>query len=368
MSYNLGIKNLFKIFMNKKTIISIIVLIVIVGIIFFNGDSNVENKSLKVGVILPLSGQYGAIGESIRDAIMLAADADEDIEVIFEDDSYEAKKTLSAYMKLTSIDNVDALLTVTSPGMSVIQPLVDEEEILVLHLTESDLKADDSVFQMMPFSYPLFTALGEEAANRYERVALIYGNIDIFVTNSEYFEKGIGSDKIIHRAQISSDSDLRTEMTKVLASNPDAVTMIVDKDTGVKILRTLNEQKGDMKVDVICDANTELALEGYVEALGSSDFLEGCISTNLPNNMTEGFKAEFVNKYDYNPTIASDFGYDAISILSNLKSISRDKWIKEVKKTNFNGVSGEVRFDENGTRSPEFELHILKDGEFVELK
>lgn len=353
---------------NKSIIFAVVIILVIVGMVVYQGNQKNGPGTIKVGVIAPLSGQYGAIGESIRDAVILATEGDETIEVVFEDGQFDPKIAVSAYQKLKNVDNVDVILNVVSPSMSAIQSLVDEDEILTFHLTESDYKADDSTFQLMPFSFPIFSVIGKEATDRYDRIALVYGDIDIFKTNSEFFKKSVPPEEIVHEAKLSANSDLRTEVSKILASNPDSVTVIVDKETGIKLIKTLSEQKGDRDIDIICDANLEFVVGDYIDALGGSELLEGCISANLPDLATEEFKSSFKDKFGYDPMIASDYAYDAITIIKDLRNVSREDWTKTVQETDMSGVSGPIAFDENGTRFAASELHIFQDGKFIKLE
>ena len=353
--------------MKKKIIIGVVVILVILAAVVYSPKEKVNGK-IKVGVIAPMAGQYGALGESIRDSITMSFEKDKNIEVIFEDDSFDPKKAVSAYQKLTSIDKVDTIINVDSPSLDAIQTLVDRDNILTFHLTESNTKRDDGVFQLMPFSYPIFTAVGKEASTKYKRIAVVYsGSLDIFKTDAEYFKKGLGPDVIVNDFNIAPNSDMRTDVAKILAFNPDAMTVIVDKDTGIKLIKTLSEQKGSKDVSVICDANIEFVVGDYIKALGSDKMLQGCISANLPADTAQSFKDEFKAKYNYDPLFISDYAYDAAEIIKKLESVPKKNWKSTVAKMSFEGVSGKISFDNLGTRPAEFELHIFKDGKFVKL-
>jgi ABC-type branched-subunit amino acid transport system substrate-binding protein len=353
--------------MKKKIIVGIAVIVVILVALVYSPNEKVDGK-IKVGVIAPMAGQYGALGESIRDSISMSLEKDKNIEVIFEDDSFDPKKAVSAYQKLTAVDKVDILINVDSPSLDAIKDLVEKDNIVTFHLTESNFKKDDNVFQIIPFSYPIFTAIGQESAKRYDRVAVVYGaGVDIFETDAEYFKKGLGPDKVTADFKISPNSDMRTEVTKILAFNPDAMTVIVDKDTGIKLLKTLKEQKGTRNVSIICDANIEFVSGDYIKALGSEMF-EGCISANLPQKTAQSFKDEFKGKYKYDPLFISDYAYDAAEMIKKLAGTPEKNWRSEIKNMNHEGVSGKMALDEMGTRLAEHELHIFKDGKFVKLE
>lgn len=352
----------------KKIVIGIVIILIVVAVVVFTqkGKNPEVNEVIKVGVIAPLSGQYAVIGEGIRDAMLLNANDSKDIEFVFEDSQFDPKKAVSAYQKLTSVDNVDVIVNVDSPSLSSIQSLVDKDNMLTFHLTESDTKNKDSIFQVMPFSYPIFGAIGKEATKKYDRIAVVYGSLGIFTTDAEYLKNEIAPNEIVQDVKISPNSDLRTEVAKIIASNPDAVTVILDKDTGIKFLQTLEQQKGDKKIDVICDANLEFMVNDYVKEVGA-EMLEGCISANLPD-IKQSFKDRFKQEFGYEPMIASDYAYDVVSIIKEIKKLPKDKWSEAVQKVSFEGESGKISFDETGTRASEYVLKTFKDGKFVKFE
>jgi ABC-type branched-subunit amino acid transport system substrate-binding protein len=68
-----------------------------------------------------------------------------------EDDGYDSKKALSAYQKLTGVDNIDALISASSPSISAIYDLVTKTDMPVIQGGEQPVEpTDDNVFQIMP--------------------------------------------------------------------------------------------------------------------------------------------------------------------------------------------------------------------------
>ncbi len=355
----------------KKTKVAIlaIAIVMIAYLIFSNQSSrNTTSHSIKVGVIAPMSSDYGFLGESFKNSILLAIGNDPKIQVVFEDDKFDAKTGLSAYQKLTSIDHVDILIVEDSPTLDAITPLVHQSNIPTILAFEAKEHTKDSIFQMIPFSYPLFSELGKFASEKYNKIALVYSNAsDVLVTDADYFKQGVPTGALVNETKVTNSSDFRSEVTKILASNPDAVTNILTMADGIKFIKELNAQKGNRKVSLICDANTEFVIGDYIKALGTSTF-DGCISTNLPNMTSESFKSDYKAKFGSDPVIGADWGYDAISIVKNIMDLPKDKWVEKIQSSSFAGISGKVSFDENGTRYPAAERHEFKDGKFVKIQ
>jgi len=346
-----------------------IVVAIIIAVIAVVGTRQTSSGTIKVGVIAPLTGQYGFLGESFKNAVTMAIGDDKRIQVIFEDDQFDAKTGLSAFQKLTSVDKVDLIINEASPTLEAITPIVNQTHIPVIQIFEAKEHNKDSVFQMLPFSYPLFSDLAKLSEQYYKKIALVYsGATDMSLIDANYFKQGLASPAtIVNETKIVDGSDFRSEVTKILASNPDAVTNFLALSDGIKFIKELNVQKGDKKIAIICDANMELAINDYIKALGDSTF-EGCLSTNLPNLTTESFKQEYKQQFKSDPVVGADWGYDAAIIVKDLLSVPKNKWLSTIQSKSFDGASGQVSFDENGTRNSVSERHIFKDGKFIKLE
>lgn len=359
---------IYNVIFMKTKIISVIISIVVIILIVVNVSHKSNNGVIKVGVLIPLTGQYAAIGESMKNSILLNIGDFKNIVPIFEDSKFEAKAGLSGFLKLTSIDNVDVIINADSPTLEVITPLVNKTNILVIQMFEAKDHKKDSIFQMLPFSYGLFSNLGKLAESKFKKIAVVYGgSTDVLNTDAEYFKSGISSkNTIVDSVNVNSNSDYRTEVTKMLSNNPDSFTLILAKDDGIRFLKEVNRQKGSKTISLICDANIEFVIGDYINTVGTSTF-ENCLSTNLPDTTSNTFKSDYKAKYNSNPIIGGDWAYDAITIIKNFASLPKDQWVSKIQSTSMDGASGKVEFDENGTRFPASENRIFKDGKFQKL-
>ena len=351
----------------SKAIVGIVLAAVAVVVIFYSRGPS-DKSAMKIGVIAPLTGQYGFLGESIRNALLISVGGEKNIQLVFEDDRFDGKVGLTAFHKLTDIDHVDLLINVSSPTLEAITPLVHQSGLPVIQIFEAKEHAADTIFQMMPFSYALFSELGSLASKHFDRIAVAYnGATDVLEVDKKYFESGISDkSKIVAEEKIVSDSDYRSAVAKILAANPDAVTNIFALNDGIRFIKEFNTLKGSRKISLICDANTEFAIGSYIKALGTSTF-EGCLSTNLPNITSDGFKKAYKAAYEADPAMGADWGYDAITIARSLLGKPKGEWAKDIQAISFDGVSGKVSFDETGTRPAVWEDHIFREGKFVKL-
>ncbi len=93
------------------------------------------SKPLKIGVILPLSGDTATAGVAIRNGTLMAARNLANrckVELVFEDDQLQQSRSVASFYKLTSFDKIDALIVFSSGSGKAIAPLADTAKIPVI--------------------------------------------------------------------------------------------------------------------------------------------------------------------------------------------------------------------------------------------
>ncbi len=360
---------------SKKIWISLVVLIVLA--VAVNGwvnrpATNISNE-IHIGVIVPLSGQYAFLGESERNAILLAQKElhADNITFHFEDDAYDPKKAVSAYQNLKSLHNIDAVIVMGAPSIQSIKPLTDKDNIPLLGMGVTLVYEKDSVFQLMPSGDTLNVELGKIYGKTAKKIAIAHSNADLFQLSAARFKDGLGAAVQTEDFILPSSNDYRTMVQKIVAANPDAVTVFLPKDDGIKFLKALRVQDRAGQIKIVCDFQTEIAVKEYTEAIGA-ERLEGCISTNLANTAADEFKRSYKSAYGSDPQITADFAYDAVGLIQSLASKPTNVWIDELASPAFKfkgNASGDIFFSADGTRidlPPT--VHIYKSGEFVDYK
>jgi len=94
-----------------------------------------EKPTVKIGVILPLSGDLAVWGNSEKQGLLLAkdalsGDAKNNYQLIFEDSANVNKNIQHIAQKLISVDKIDAVITMFDPAANIVGPMASANKIL----------------------------------------------------------------------------------------------------------------------------------------------------------------------------------------------------------------------------------------------
>lgn len=112
-----------------------------------------EKPVVKIGVMLPLSGEMAEFGENSRYAVEFAQEDHKDspikFDIIFEDDTFASSRAAVIANKFISVDKVDAIVSSFSPMGSAVSPIADKAKALHIglanaaNIAEGDLNFTD---------------------------------------------------------------------------------------------------------------------------------------------------------------------------------------------------------------------------------
>ena len=354
----------------KKKILTVGVVIGIVIAIVLTSDNKDKFDDLTFGVITGMSGDYAVVGEGFLNGVLLAQEEwnteniNDQIEIIVEDDEFQSTKGLSAYKKLANVNNIDGLINMTTFTIDVIYDDVVENNLPVAQGFEQGVPAkDDNVFQLWPGNVPAEAELGKYVKDSgFENIVVVYENSSSFFTQAvEGFKRGY--EDSVKEFKVSSDPvDLRSTALKISEINPDAVVLIVQPEQGSILIKEIRKLSGE-DVQLVFDANIQTGFETYSNLLGDMNILNGSILFTVPNNYRDEFTSSYIDKFDEEPGIGSETGYNSFKLLSTTYDSDNDNWIKNMKNASFIGADGEIVLDENGVRIPELEIRRIENGE-----
>ena len=260
------------------TAVSMVVAVITIAC---GGDGGGQDEVYRVGVMESLTGLGETYGSVAHHAKQMAMDEINEaggvngkkLELVVEDSKCNAQDAITAYNKLTDVENVKIVLGPScSAAMLGVAPLAEKDgHILFSALaTHPDIaQAGDYIFRTSINAQKFGTGMGNLMWDDGIRTLATFNESTDYAegarfTTVEQFTKRGG--QVLDEERYPSDTtDFRTALTKILSSKPDAIFMAAQAEfsggTAVKQLRELGYE-GPIYGDVVTVAPTALELAG----------------------------------------------------------------------------------------------------------
>lgn len=372
-----------------KVIVWIVVLILVIwGIVLVSKKSGTTSaETIKIGAILPLTGDAAVYGEPGRNVLALAADEinraggvkGKKLQMIFEDGKCSGPSAASAAQKLVNVDRVQVIIGGFCSSESLAaEPIATAAKVLLFSPGSSspDLTGKSSYFAR---NYPSDSTQGKVLANvsyndkGWKNVAFIQEQLDYPLGIYKAFDTNFSAlgGKTFKEEFPSSTTDFRSSLTKLRAQKPDA--LFIDTQTPAvaeRIIKQMTELRWKVPLlvsdavtgDAKTVADNKVALEGTLGAEFGTD----------PTNTTFQHLLD-VYKVKYNADLPyQSYGqteYDAVYILkAGLLAVGNDgeklaNWIRDLK--DFAGASGNITIRADGDVVGGHVPKVIKDGMVV---
>ncbi|PIR05355.1 hypothetical protein COV56_03160, partial [Candidatus Kuenenbacteria bacterium CG11_big_fil_rev_8_21_14_0_20_37_9] len=336
-----------------------------------------EKEPVKIGVILPLTGEAATYGISDREGMLLAIEKinaegginGRKVRLIVEDSEGDPKGGISAFRKLVEIEGVKVIMTELSSVSMAIAPLVKEKQIVMFSIAGHPELTRQSEFIFR--NYPTNTSIGGVTAElvmerlNLKKAGIMYINDEWGASLANAFrEKFKGSIKM--ESFGSNDKDFRTQITKLKAFEPEAILVLGHSNVNLGIaLRQIKE----LGYNGIILSTLEVSYPEVLETAGEA--INGVIYSDLNidyenNPVAKEMKEIYVAKYDKEPDLSVAFAYDMTNLLIN--AIKKGGYevggIKDelLKTKDFEGVFGKLNINEIGDVEFTLVLKIFRNG------
>jgi len=343
---------------------------IVLTFVFGLGCESDSDDPYRIGVMESLTGPGETYGTVSNQAKQLAVDEinaaggvnGRMIELVVEDSKCGAQDAITAYNKLTDVDGVKIILgTSCSGAMLGAAPLAEEDGVILFSglATNPDIAtAGDYIFRTSMSDAQLGVDTGNLMwADGVRNVATITESTDyaegVRRTTAAQFEKRGG--QIVGEERYASDvTDFRTQLTKLLTANPDAIHIAAQSEfsggTVVKQLREL-DYNGPIYAEVVVVGATALEIAG-----DAANGVKAVVADLDPGNSTaQQVISSFKEKYDY-ITLAWYVGsaYDDVYITAEcLKQTEDDQDADGFRDCLYDitwsgAIGSNYSFDENG--------------------
>ena len=353
----------------KKLLILLVVSLCSLG--FFSCQ---EDDTIKIGVILPLTGPASEIGNNILDGITIDSEyydstSSKKIKLIVEDSKLDAKQAISSANKLVTIDKVDAIIGLASSTEALaVAPICEKNKVVMISSTASTpllSDAGDYIFRIYPSDVYDSKVLADYA-KEIKKISILYLNNDFGVGLKNTFienYKKTGGDISNIEAFLPDDTDFRTQLTKIKASAPDGLLVIAIDMQYLNIVKQIREL--NIKSQILAPVTFDNPV--LVERLGSA--ANGIVYSRpkyveTTNEQSTELKRRYRKLRDGEPALLTALGFDTYALYYNtlmktdfIPSLAKD----QLYKMEYNGASGRIIFDKNGDIIPEIELITINN-------
>ena len=286
---------------------------------------------IKIGVAEALSGGAAQYGISIRNGFQLAVDEinaaggvnGSKIALVVEDEQGKKDEAINAFKKLIFQDKAVMLFGPTlSNSAAAADPIAQASRIVVFgtsNTADGITTIGDHVFRNSVTEADVLPVTIKIAAKvaRIKKVAVLYGNDDVF-TKSGYdaFKKALDDQKMpvtTTETFAKGDVDFKAQLTKIKATNPDAIVLSALIAEGAPIM--VQARQLGMTLPFI-GGNGMNSVKVFDLAKGASDGLwvgsPWSIENRTPAN--NSFIIAYTKKYSAPPDQFAAQAYDAMHI------------------------------------------------------
>ncbi len=330
---------------------------------------------VKIGVMLPMSGEMAEFGENSRYAVEFAAEDHKNspikFDIVFEDDTFTPSRAAVIANKFISIDKVDTIVTSFSPVGSVVSPIADKAKVLHIglanaaNIAEGELNFTDwqqvDVAAKKLVDYLVSQNCKKVVSFNLETV----GNEEMRVETNRFLDEQGIEYKEFHFNPENRDFALMVQ--KALAFNAD-YWILNSFSPGQDILRKeMIEHKIDIPVvNIQC-----MKLTKNIQLFENQTFVDA------PDG-SKDFRERMAKKTTSKVLNIAAYAYDIVNIIMQANEdfyakngrIANDFELADtLKKTKFyQGVVGELEVQDNGIiKSPSVMKKII-NGQLIEIE
>jgi len=363
-----------------------IIVVVALAIVLIVTQTKKEPGEIKIGAILPLTGDAAKWGETSKKGIDLAVEEinkaaglkGRKVKVIYEDDQGSVKASTDAMTKLAAVDKVPLVIgTLFSSATLAIAPIAEKNKVVLLSPASTAPKiteAGNYIFRNCASDLLEGKEMAQFARENLKlgKIAVIYINNDYGVGLKDVFEaefRNLGGMIAAFESFEQGGTDFRTQLTKIKAGKSEAIYMPGYPPEMARILRQARElgiTTQFLSIVIFEDPTIlEIAGDAAEGAIFSSRVYDPKSGETVVCNFVEAYKA----KYESAPDIYAGLAYDAMRIVAlaiergGVKSDGIKNALYGIK--DFPGVTGTTTFDENGDVIKPIKMKALKSGKFI---
>lgn len=352
-------------------------LILIIGLIYININNQDKNdKVIKIGADIPLTGPSAQYGETIKQGMELAkedlAKKGINVEIDYEDSQADSKQGVYAYNNLM-LNNPNAIVSLYSRVSVPLIPLAESNKVpLIMTVMSAKFDKNNYTLRYYPDNFGYVDALFKGIKKgKYSSMSILYLNDEYGISVKQALEENAKNKNIsiISMESFSpGTSDFKTQLIKIQNKNPEAIFIISSAPAEItNCLRQLKEL--GINTDFY-DVGGVLSIKSVRDNAPS----EGVFTTAFPSTLGitgKELNEEYKKKYNQDPFYPVSFGYDIVNLIaaasSGMKTNGEDLMSNIYALKKFNSSNGEVIIKYGEINPPLYPVKIV-NGELEEVK
>ena len=378
--------------MNKKILFGILSVLVLLVLVFSFTNTglitlkNNQNKEIKIGATLSLTGKLSNVGNAEKNGMLLAQKEinqnggikGKKLNIVFEDNKGDPKKAINNVNKLLNIDNTEIIISAFTHITQSIKTITKNNNKMLFYIsTLPDIaKEDKYIFR----DYVSMKDMGEKAAEyiknkQYEKIGFITENSDQCNMYKKEFIKNINK-KIEIEIFNTEQKDIRTNLLKLDLKNKDVLVTCTWRDSDIlmkqlKELNLINKPTVQLMAPHLKSNDTKEMRKLYEENNTISTWYGFVQDTN--NKKQKEFIEKYKKEFGEKPISDASYAYDDIKILSEaLRNCDANPKNKECIRNylinlEYDGAGGKLKFNEFGSSKREVLLIKVENGEWKEI-
>ena len=377
--------------MRKPVVLIVVTVLAIAGLsAVFLGCEPTKKPSLRVGVVLPLSGGMAEFGENARNGLVLAqeelAQDGFQVELVVQNSEEVSDGTVAAVRRLADMESVRFIIGgLTSSGVLAAAPYAQKRGVLFFTPAAS-AQGIPEIGPLVLRNWPCDIAIASfYGAWAYKSLGarsakILHVSNDYGKTNATAFKarfEELGGKVTMVSAFPQRESDFRNALTELRSGSPsDAVMIIAYPDEYRGIFQAL----GSQPLGTTLLATDTFYTPELLTQIGPSSEGVYCAAASKPGEDYAPRK-EFYRKYKARftttdgkprePGLVSDTAYDALHLIAdgvratNGSPTSVSDWL--LKLSNYQGAIGPTQFTATGDFESGVAVFRVQQGSFVQV-
>lgn len=347
-----------------------------------------EVKKTKTAVLLPLTGESASLGDSFRNAILMAQlerSTDEATEIVFYDTKGQPAEAAKAYEQAEDEDADIVLGPVFSSEAAEISK--KSPSLPVISFTSDTSVLDDNVYSMaLLIDQQVARVVDFACQNGQSRFALLGPQDKTGEIVMRAFAKAVQTCPTMQISHISMYSPKNPDLTAAVAKiAPPLIDLKKEGLTEEEKALAQNPTAERIEFDALFIFEQGVRLQQLVSLLGYYDVTPNLVSfyglatlraqhnrdligayfADLPQEKLRLYQKNYQDAFMTKPVMVSALGYDGVSLVSYLSKKNSLNKKALLDRDGYLGINGRFRLNEDGTNERLLEMFQIRGKNYI---